>query len=357
MKTRREDLERAIKALRKGRVVAVPTDTVYGLIADANNEKAVRKIFDLKGRSPDKPLVLFVSSVEDAEKYAFFNEKAKKLVKKWWPGPLTLVLKARGEAPRTLVTKRGTIGVRYPKEEYVNQILQEFEGPLASTSANPSGFPPFERRSQVEEMWKDEVVAIGETSGGIRPSTVVDITGEKVRVLRKGPIPILGLEKLLEEHVILSPPLKLNVLFVCTGNTCRSPMAEWILKGQLRGELRNRVMVKSAGTGAYDGVSMTEEAFEVLREIGIKTFPHKSKSLDESILNWADWILCMEEKHLKRIEEMGHGEKAELLGGEEMGEIPDPIGFSLNYYRRVRDIIKVSIEKRVIPLLRKRLEL
>jgi len=350
------EIKEALKALRNGAVVAIPTDTVYGLVADPFNKRAVQKIFQLKGRAPERPLVLFVSSIEEAKKFAYFDKRAAKVSEKYWPGPLTLVLKARDEAPSLLVTRKKTIGIRFPDSPYPLALIEKSGIPLASTSANPSGFPPYLSKKEVEDKWGNEVIVIGKTSKGGKPSTVLDLSGKRAKILRKGPISILEIEKTVGEIPYLSPPQRFNVLFVCTGNTCRSPMAKFILENLLKGDLKNRVNVDSAGTIPYEGSPMTEEARFVLEEAGIKPDSHYSKPVREELLEWADWILCMEEFHIREIATLGFGEKAELLGGDEYGEIPDPVGLGITFYRQVRDTIKAAVEKRILPILKKRLK-
>lgn len=356
MKPEEREIKEALQALERGDVVATPTDTVYGLVADPFKKEAIEKIYQLKGRSPDKPLILFVSSLEEANKFAHFDERATKVANTFWPGPLTIVLKVRGSVPESVVTRKRTIAIRLPDSPYVSVLIKKLGKPLASTSANPSGFSAFILRREVKQKWGNRVTLIGMSSKGARPSTILDLSEKRAKILRKGPISILEIEKTIRETTILVPPIKFNVLFVCTGNTCRSPMAKFILDDLLTGDIKNRVFVESAGILPTKGSPMTDEARLVLEEIGIRPGPHSSKPIEKDLLERSDWILCMEERHIEEIETLGFGDKTELLGGEEFGEIPDPIGLGLTFYRQVREIIKASIKKRVLPLLKKRLE-
>lgn len=191
---------RVLGVLRKGGVCAVPTDTVYGLIADATNEKAVRKIFEIKGRPKEKAVSLFVRDIRMAKKYGEISPAREKFLEKIWPGAVTAVLELRmyesntnvRMIPNILTGERRTVGMRVPKDEFLQKILKEMGAPLAQTSANISGKPParnaeeviryFERRSVQPNL----VVDGGECGG--EPSTVIDLSGREPKILRESAV-------------------------------------------------------------------------------------------------------------------------------------------------------------------------
>lgn len=136
-----EAIEKAGEAIRVGRLVAFPTETVYGLGADATDDKAVASIFEAKGRPRFNPLIVHVASLDEAEKHCVFNAEAERLAKRFWPGGLTLVLPRRADTKLSLLVSAGldTVAVRVPAHETARALIEEAKRPLAAPSANPSG--------------------------------------------------------------------------------------------------------------------------------------------------------------------------------------------------------------------------
>ncbi len=345
---------RVIDVLRKGGVVAVPTDTVYGLVSDARNPDAVQRIYEVKRRPKDKPLVLFPHHSMDLREVAEIGDDARKLIDAFWPGALTVVLKATGSAPGLLVS-RGKIGMRVPRHPLLEDLLSELEFPLASTSANISGSPPLHTKEEVEKYLGGRIdLIVGERALGQLPSTVIDLSGERPIVLRKGAISLRDIESVLGKDVLLSGEQSFTLLFLCTGNTCRSPMAEYIFKSKLPSELRDKVRVISAGISPPMGSGINPEAERVLKELGISGAAHRTRSLTPNLIEEADLILGMENFHVSFAVELGAGSKALLFGADRYEEVPDPIGSDVEFYRNVRDMIVEVIERIWLPyVLRK----
>jgi L-threonylcarbamoyladenylate synthase len=184
-----EGIKRVLRLLRAGEVVGFPTDTVYGLAALAANPKAVRRVYELKGRALSQPLVLMVPNAEAAGEWALVDERARAYMERWWPGPLTLVLPAKpGLRPPLVGGLPRTIGIRVPKHALTLALLRAAAEGLATTSANLSGQPPAE--SPLEAAWVRGVAAVldgGRSPGGV-PSTVLDLSAPEPRVLREGAI-------------------------------------------------------------------------------------------------------------------------------------------------------------------------
>ena len=186
-----ESISQAAEILKQGGIVAFPTDTVYGLGAICTDEEAVKKIFAAKGRDEGKPLSILVASIEQAEKIALeIPEKARRLMEKYWPGALTVVLKKRPEISDVVSAGKDTIGIRMPNSRMTVSLLEAAGMPLAAPSANTSG-----KRSSVSA--EDVICDLNGKvdmilDGGICPvgisSTVVDLTGDKPIILREGTI-------------------------------------------------------------------------------------------------------------------------------------------------------------------------
>ena len=180
----------AIDALAAGGLVALPTDTVYGLCAVAADDAAVRRLYDVKSRPADQPLPLFVASVEQAELVAEVNDSARALAVAFWPGALTIVLRRR-PSYRTLAAGGGeTIGVRVPDDAAIREIAAQL-GPLTGTSANRSGGPEARTAQEVDAQLDGsvDVIVDAPVRGNARTSTVVDCSDTgNVRVVREGAI-------------------------------------------------------------------------------------------------------------------------------------------------------------------------
>lgn len=179
----------ALQELHSGRLVAFPTDTVYGVAAPAFDGAAVAQIYEVKGRPGEKSIPVLIGSLEDLDRVAVaLPEGVRRLAESFWPGPLTVIVRKRPEIPPE-VSAGETVGVRIPAHWTTLELLTA-AGPLATSSANLSGGPNALTAAEVAEALGDRVGLVldgGRTPGGT-PSTVVDCSGEAPRILREGPI-------------------------------------------------------------------------------------------------------------------------------------------------------------------------
>lgn len=193
-------LEYSTRLILAGKVVAFPTDTFYGLGADPFNLSAVSEIFRIKRRTADRPLPLLVSSLDQAADLTldpprlFFT-----LAERFWPGPLTLVLPASRRIPLKVTANTGKVGLRWPRAPLAEALVAAAARPLTGTSANLSERPACTTAAEVDEQIGDTLLLIldgGPTQGEL-PSTVVELVGERVRVLRPGGVPESELKEFL----------------------------------------------------------------------------------------------------------------------------------------------------------------
>lgn len=179
----------AAEIIKNGGLVAIPTETVYGLGADGLNEEAVKKIFIAKGRPQDNPLILHIAGPEDLEKFCHsVPEQAYLLAERFWPGPLTMVLPAKPCVPKRTTGGLSTVAIRCPKTEITREIIRLSGVPIAAPSANLSGKPSTTTARHVMQDHEgriDAVVDGGPCSVGVE-STIVDLTEERPRLLRPG---------------------------------------------------------------------------------------------------------------------------------------------------------------------------
>ena len=213
--------EQAVELIKNGGVVAVPTETAYGLVVDATNDDAVKRIYQIKGRDETKPILVLVDSLEMALKYAEFSDKALSLAKKYWPGPLTLVVEWRDTFPQPpLLRKRGdtfpplriregeggllssylnltdtTIGMRWTSNQICKNIITQLGNPITAPSANVSGMETCYTVEEIQAQYEGRnIQPDGIFDGGILHkggvSTVVKVVGNSVELLRQGTVKI-----------------------------------------------------------------------------------------------------------------------------------------------------------------------
>ena len=191
----------AAAALKAGRLIAFPTETVYGLGGDATNDNAVAAIFEAKSRPAINPLIIHVSDRTMAEQLGQFDDRARRLSERHWPGPLTIVLPRQRECPVSLLATAGldTLALRLARHPVAAALLRSFAGPIAAPSANPSGRISPTTAAHVAESLGDKPAAIldgGPSTIGLE-STIVDLSGARPRLLRPGGLPVEEIEALI----------------------------------------------------------------------------------------------------------------------------------------------------------------
>jgi L-threonylcarbamoyladenylate synthase len=198
------DIAKVASLLLDGEVVAIPTETVYGLAADALNPEAVSRIFSIKGRPSNNPLIIHISEASDADTYVELNPSARQLMQAFWPGSLTLVLPKKGIIPDIVSAGLPTVGIRCPAHPAMHAILQQLGRPLAAPSANPSNYISPTRVEHVVEHLKGRLLYAldgGPCSAGVE-STIVDLSDEfHPRLLRPGPILAEAIEAVLQRSL------------------------------------------------------------------------------------------------------------------------------------------------------------
>jgi len=300
----------------------------------------------LKKRAREKTLILFPKNHRSLAKLVKkISLSALKLISHWWPGPLTLIFEANISEPWCLVSQEGKIGIRIPSHPVPRKISQE-EILLATTSANLSGAPPvgdpeylsFEIRKGV-----DLLVDSGPTPLG-RESTVVDVTTSPPRILREGQISEDEIKKVIEEEV--------KILFICTGNTCRSVMAEALFKKIWSSKNRGKVRVSSAGTYAISSSPPSRYTQVVMKKRGINVNSYRSTYAGSNLINQSDLILVMEKKHLQHLTKLCPEAEVKIwmlkeFASKKEEEILDPMGGSEKSYEETLQEIEQEIRKMV----------
>jgi protein-tyrosine phosphatase len=356
----RDVVHRAVQALAEGKLVAFPTETVYGLAASALNEQAVQRLIEVKGRRDDHPLALAIKSVDEALDYVpNLSPLGQRMARRCWPGPVTLVVK--DNHPESLlrqlppsvqrsVVPHGAIGFRVPAHRLILDVLRLVPGPLTLTSANRTGEPDAICGQDVVRSLNRDVDLVlddGRSQFG-QPSSVVRVDEHGLQVLRAGVVSEETLKRLAS----------MLILFVCTGNTCRSPMAEGICRKLLAERLACRsedledrgIVVMSAGMSAMAGSPAATEALQVMGDAGVDLSGHVAQPVSERLVRHADVIFTMTGAHRQLL--LSQWPEAALrthLLAEEM-DIPDPIGGPREMYRRSAEQIQAALIKRLETL-------
>lgn len=195
-----KEFELAKSALDNSQVIAFPTETVMGLGVYFDDYNAYQLLNKIKCRPEDKPYTLMLGNTKDITKYAYVDIKAQKIINKFMPGSVTLLLKAKEVVPTYVTHNTGIIGVRVPDLKLINEFINYCNKPLLVPSANKSGEKPAISSTEVKNIFRDEVSYMfeGSAPGGV-PSTIIDLTGEEVKILREGPVSRLDIENALKE--------------------------------------------------------------------------------------------------------------------------------------------------------------
>jgi protein-tyrosine phosphatase len=351
----------AAQALVRGDLIVFPTETVYGVGASAVHAGAVAAMSLLKSRTPDKPFTLHLADPAEAERYAGpLPTLARRLIRKTWPGPLTLVVPdRRGQRgdPAGLVEEalyyQGTVGLRCPNHAVGRAILREAGVPVAGSSANLGGRPAPRQASEALADLGGRVPLAVDAGPAVlaRASTVVRVPDDQsYEVLREGAITARRLERLV----------RTRLLFICTGNLCRSPMAAGLAARMLADrlgcgpeELADRgIDIDSAGTGASVGLAASAQAIEVMRDRGVDIRDHRSRPLTVDALLAADYIWVMADGHRESAVRLAPAAASRVALLDPAGEsVPDPIGGGAAAYRESADHIDRALRARVTEIV------
>ena len=315
---RKQLAETTTKVLSNGGVAIVPTDTVYGLICDGRNLQAKDKIFRMKGRSYEKPLIGFVNTIEKVTTFAHIPHPALPFIRKRWPGATTFIFKSKDRLAY-MSSNQGNIAFRIPAYNLISDITKEVDI-VASTSANISGQETPSTIKQMPDCLKqmaDIIICGGRING--RSSSIWYVTKQPPRLLRG------------------------NILFVCEGNSCRSPMAEFILRELLK-DVNTGIKIESAGINILRCGSSSSNTCEVMKEAGINMDGFTTKPLTDYLVKNADLIFVMDETQRQRILfSFPEAENINVLN------VHEPVNSDIEAYRHIRNKLFHLIKESVVP--------
>ena len=355
-------IKEAAAIIESGGLVAFPTETVYGIACRVKSDSLTR-LDNLKGRTADKYYTLHIGQKSDIGNYVpTIGLKTQKLIQNAWPGPLTIVFELddkdidkqhknlEGEIFECLY-RDNSIGIRCPDNIIAAMLFQQTSIPVVAPSANITDSPPAVDAAQVLDQLSGKIDLLLDAGPCEykQSSTVVKIGKSGMRVLRPGVYSQAELEALSQ----------LRFLFVCTGNTCRSPMAEGIFRKYLAEKLHCNVdgldkkgyKVSSAGIIGSVGYPATAEAVTACAAKGVDIKAHRNKALSRELIERSDIIFAMEQIHRDRVIllDPNAANKCLLLAGN--AGVPDPIGQPQQSYDKCANLIEKAVQQWISELV------
>jgi protein-tyrosine phosphatase len=352
----------AAKLVDQGRLVAFPTETVYGLACRVKTD-SISELNIVKGRTPEKYYTVHIGLRSDVDKYVpRLGLRATKLINNFWPGPLTVVFELdeediqqqRHKFPRQifdLLYRDNSIGLRCPDSPTASILLQLTNNPVVAPSANLTGQEPAVTAEQVIDQLDGKISAVLDTGPCKyqKSSSVVKIGKKGIHVLRKG----------LYSDLQLHQKSTVQFLFVCTGNTCRSPMAEGLFKKYWVEKIGCNVdqleqmgyKVLSAATLSMAGVPVSGESVVACKKRSVDISGYHSQTISEKLIEESDLIFTMGRSHRDMVLSIcpDAAEKCFLLAADK--DVPDPIGQSQIVYDKCADMIENYIKNIVSELV------
>lgn len=365
----RKIVKRAIEVLKKGGIIVYPTNTLYGLGVDAFNQKALDRLFVIKRRGPNQPVSLLVASLEQLRSLfgALSSEQYEHLLK-LLPGAYTLIVQSRFKENLTYLSSgfnkeggKAKVGFRIAEYALCRQLVLGLGSPITSTSANLTGKPNSRTVQDVIAQFGDRLDLILDAgpTPNIKGSTIIDLTKKPYLIMREGAVPIEELRKKLPDITFKKRKETFQVTFVCSGNICRSPMAQGILTEVVsKTRFKNLIKVASAGTLPMASGPAHPLTLQVLSEHGIDMHHHQARPINSQIMEESDLVICMAVNHYEYLRSTFPEYKDKVVLLKEWHRrsklsnpsVADPIGHDKQFYEQTFDEIQAEI-KRILPYL------
>jgi L-threonylcarbamoyladenylate synthase len=348
----------AAALLKSGKVVVIPTETVYGAAALLSQPQAVHRLRDLRPDPSTQPLTVHLADPKGANDFlGDVTDLGQRMIHKLWPGPVGLVFEvpaarrqevaARQGVPESELYDGSTITLRCPDHPVGSDVITAAGGTVVAVRAGIAASQPALRADQVAEELNGKVDLIldaGPTRFN-KPSTIVKVLPGGYEIVRAG----------VYDQRIIERLLRTTILFVCSGNTCRSPMAEGLARQILaeklavpESELEKRgINVISAGSFAMPGARAAPHAVDALRDLGVDLSRHRSRPLSVELIHQADVVYTMARNHAMAAMSLVPSAAEKVMTLAPGRDIDDPIGSDIGVYRELAGELRTLIESRL----------
>ncbi len=360
-------ISRATNILRTGGIIIYPTDTLYGFGVMINNKKAIKKLYVLKKRDKKKPFSILINDIKQAEHICGgLTSREEEFFRKLLPGKITVLLKVKRKLNIPGFENLEKVGFRIPESNLCHILVEKAGSPLSSSSVNISYEPNIDDTSEIVEKFAEDVDLFLDSGPvfSLKGSSVVDLTTSPPILVREGDILKEEIEQKINIEILSSIKRKFVITFICSGNICRSPMAEGVLKKLLeKSKLTRQIEINSAGTLNLMPNQASAEAIKICHNHKVDINKHRSTPIDRLILSEANIIICMAVYHYNILlrNHPEYGDKIYVLKSmireENLNDpsIADPIGMSEEFYEQIYMEIETEL-KRILPYLVERIE-
>lgn len=351
-------IDAAAEKLRAGGAVVLPTETVYGVAGLLTNASAMTRLRAIRANGDGKPFTLHVAKPEEAiEIVGPIGEFGQRMIRKLWPGPVAMVFDVAPEQRRLTAQRLGVaeadlfldgkITIRCPDHRVAIDVIEQSGGPVVLTLPGKMGpQPPLSIDDFSDEVLAQVDLAIDAgPSRYSKTSTIVRVKPDGYEIVREGVYDARIIERLL----------RTTILFVCSGNTCRSPMAEAIAKRVISDKLhvspdeleKRGISVISAGSFAMPGSRATPQAVDAVQSLGGDLSRHRSRPLTVELIHQADRIFTMGRSHQQAVMALVPSAAEKVSPLDPDGDIDDPIGGDIQLYTQVAGHLRKLIEDRI----------